>query len=76
MDLVQNGDCLFYCLGLILLRLYHVSALSVYASFPSLSDVVAESLAALVRTDIFQYIEDRWADVRYLSYLDGRGGKL
>jgi hypothetical protein len=66
-DLVQNGDCLFYCLGLILLRLYHVSASSVYASFPSLSDVVAESLAAQVRTDIFQYIEDHWADISLIS---------
>lgn len=66
-DLVQNGDCLFYCLGLMLLRLYHVSALSDYASFPSLSDVVAESLAAQVRTDIFQYIEDHWADVSFIS---------
>ena len=66
-DLVQNGDCLFYCLGLIILRLYNVSAPSVYASFPSLSDVVSECLAAQVRTDIFQYIEDHWAEVSLIS---------
>jgi len=68
-DRVKNGDCAFYSMGLIVLRLYHAPASSVYASYPSLSDVVAETLAAQIRTDIFQYIEDHWADISLISQL-------
>ena len=68
-DRVRNGDCAFYSMALVVLCLYHVPVSSVYASYPSLSDVVAESLAAQIRTDIFQYIEDHWVDISLVSGL-------
>lgn len=68
-DKVKNGDCAFYSLGLMLLQLYNVISSSMYASYPALSGAVAESLAAQIRIDIFQYIESNWANISLVSGL-------
>lgn len=49
---VNNGDCVFYCLYLILSRL---------VTFP-LSPLSPRELATIVRAPIIQYIEDHWTE--------------